>query len=147
MKTNDRVILKKNIFGFDMYPERNHDPKEVLACAGREGRILTAYPTGAGFVDFGEFKILITNLEETVTKINTSKQIYKVIYHRYGNKEVEECETLEEAKHFCEYTTDSGEGFPEYILDKNDIIIYDGKEFVVGIEEESMIGQKYIFNN
>ena len=69
--------------------------------------------------------------------------MYKVIYHRYGSKEIEEFETLEEAKHFCEYTTDSGEGFPEYILDKNDTIVYDGKEFVVGIEHEDEIGKKY----
>ncbi|WP_374187412.1 hypothetical protein ACEPPU_23985 [Priestia aryabhattai] len=70
--------------------------------------------------------------------------MYKVVYHRYGKKYIEDdYETLEKAKSFAEYLSDYGEGFPEYILDDKDIIVWDGSDFVVGIEHENMVGKLY----
>ncbi|MED3974633.1 hypothetical protein P4639_14665 [Priestia megaterium] len=70
--------------------------------------------------------------------------MYKVVFHRYGKRYIEEeIDTLKEAEGLCEGLSDSGEGFPEYILDDSNIIVWDGKDGVIGIEHEDMIGKKY----
>lgn len=70
--------------------------------------------------------------------------LYKVVYWRYGKREIEECETLSEANRQFNYIGEYEIGFAECILDENNIILRDGKEYVIGIKKEKRKGTKYI---
>jgi len=72
--------------------------------------------------------------------------MYKTVTWVYGSRVVNEFEDKESAMDFGEWGSDYGEHFFECVLDENDIIIYDGKESVIGIDDDSRVGGKYIFD-
>lgn len=69
--------------------------------------------------------------------------LYKLICYRYGEKIIEEFSSFEEAKKTYDYLTDSGEAFVEYIVDENNKIILDSKEYVANYEGESEVGKQF----
>lgn len=69
--------------------------------------------------------------------------MYKVVYYRYGKRKIEEYPTLEEAHRQFNFIGYFGNGFSEYILDENNIIVRDGKIGVTHRKSESKVGLKY----
>lgn len=65
---------------------------------------------------------------------------YKLVIHRDGMREVlDEFDSFEEAAEFGESGRKMGEFFLEYILNDNDVIVYDGIDLVIGREREMVV--------
>jgi hypothetical protein len=69
--------------------------------------------------------------------------MYRVVYWRLGVRHTESFDTLEDAKREFELISNFGYGFPECIMDENDVIVVDGKKGVIGINHKSRIGEVY----
>lgn len=72
--------------------------------------------------------------------------MYKLIFWRYGKREVEEIKTLAEANRQFNYIGEFDIGFSDCIVDENNIIVRDGKKGVFGIKKENRKGTEFIFN-
>jgi hypothetical protein len=71
--------------------------------------------------------------------------MYKVVLWRYGTRIIEEYKTRAEANREFNFTSEYEIGFPECILDQNNMIIRDGKQGVLGIKKEKRMGTVYQF--
>ncbi len=69
--------------------------------------------------------------------------MFKVVYFRYGKRYISEKETIQAANEEFELIREYEVGFPDCILDQNNVIVRDGKEFVMGIEKINRVGLKY----
>lgn len=70
--------------------------------------------------------------------------MYKVIYWRFGRRYMTEYSTRSEANKQFNLITEHEIGFPECILDENDVILRDGKKNVIGLRENKK-GNVYNF--
>jgi len=61
--------------------------------------------------------------------------MYKVIHWRYGIRYINKCSDLPDARYIFNSIDNSGEGFSECILDKNNIIVRDGFKNVLGLNK------------
>lgn len=69
--------------------------------------------------------------------------MFKVVFFRYGKRCITENETIDQAHKEFNSIREFEVGFPDCILDENNIIVRDGKEFVMGIEKTNRVGLKY----
>ena len=74
--------------------------------------------------------------------------VYTIVFDRYGKVEFEEVETRAEANRQFNFISEYGIGFPEFILDENNVIIRDGvQNNIICVRMPSQIGKKYDLEN
>lgn len=71
--------------------------------------------------------------------------MYKVVFWRYGKREIEEFTTRAETNKEFNFIGEYEIGFSDCILDDQNRIIRDGKKGVFGIRKENRIGKEYLF--
>ncbi|MCM3425537.1 hypothetical protein RY280_23405 [Bacillus paralicheniformis] len=73
--------------------------------------------------------------------------MFKVVYHRHHQRFIKPFDTKDAAMNFGKMGSDYNELFFEYLLDENDIIIYDGTIYVFGLEDQSDVGKKFVYTD
>lgn len=73
--------------------------------------------------------------------------MFKVVYHMHGSMFIKTFDTKNEAMEFGNEGSATEEYFFEYLLDENDIIIYDGTIYVFGLEDQSDVGKKFVYTD
>ncbi|TWL19744.1 hypothetical protein [Bacillus licheniformis] len=73
--------------------------------------------------------------------------MFKVVYHRHHQRFIKPFDTKDAAMNFGKMGSDYNELFFEYLLDENDIIIYDGTIYVFGLEDQSDVGKKFVYDD